>query len=52
MGKIASRPKDNVWDYALLFLALLKRGELVPVYEEARKKAWREARAAYRRKIN
>jgi hypothetical protein len=43
---------NETWDYALLLLALLKRGALVPVYEEARKRAWREARAAGRRKIS
>jgi hypothetical protein len=52
MAKTVRRLKDSTWDYALLFLALLKRGELVPVYEEARKRAWREARASFRRKIN
>jgi hypothetical protein len=52
MTKNAARQKHEKWDFALLYLALLKRGELIPVYEEAQKKAWRAARAAYRRKIN
>jgi hypothetical protein len=52
MTKKTTRHTEGTWDYALLLLALLKRGELVPVYEEARKQAWRKARTAFRRKIN
>lgn len=52
MTKTTPRQKDKSWDFALLYLALLKRGELIPVYEEAQRKAWRTARAAYRRRIN
>jgi len=50
MTKNDRHKKNNHWDYALLYLALLKRGELIPVYEEARRRAWRSERAASRRK--
>ncbi len=52
MTKTAPRKKDKTWDYALLYLALLKRGELVPVYEEAKKRAQRSAWTAMSRRIN
>jgi hypothetical protein len=52
MTKNNRRQRDKGWDYALVYLALLKRGELVPVYEEAEKRARRLAAAALRRKIN
>jgi len=45
MIKNAQNRKDETWDYALLYLALLKRGEIVPIYDEARKRACRDAQA-------
>jgi hypothetical protein len=52
MTKTTPRHKDKSWDLALLYLALLKRGELIPVYEEAKKRAVRSAMADMRRRIN
>jgi len=50
MTKNSQRPKTGTWDYVLLYLALLKRGELVFVYDEARKREWRPTRTASGRK--
>jgi len=50
MKKNDRRKKDGNWDYVLLYLALIKRGELIFAYDEAPKREWNPAGATPRRK--
>ncbi len=51
MSKNERKQKDDR-NWVLLYLALLKRGELVPIYNEAQKRAWRARRAASNLRVN
>jgi hypothetical protein len=50
MKKNDRRKKDGNWDYVLLYLALIKRGELIFAYDEAPKREWNPAGVTPRRK--
>jgi hypothetical protein len=52
MSKDAHIQKDVPRDLMLLYLALLKMGEMFSIYIEARKRAWRSSRPASHPKIN
>ncbi|HSQ79263.1 MAG TPA: hypothetical protein VLN41_01595 [Candidatus Bathyarchaeia archaeon] len=46
MSKKERMKNEEARNWVLLYLALLKRGELVPIYNEAQKRAWRARRPA------